>query len=66
MPANGQWRPMALAVGATVTLTVVFFCVFVGFAVLRTFAQLSGNTDSFTIEKPKSQRRCSSACTPSR
>merc|ERR1719262_1540432 len=50
MPANGQWRPMAPAVGATVTLTVMFFCVYAGVAVLRTFAQLSGRTDSFTIE----------------
>merc|ERR1719426_532922 len=50
MPANGQWRPMAPAVGATVTLTVMFFCVYAGVAVLRTFAQLTGNTDSFTIE----------------
>merc|ERR1719426_499414 len=50
MPANGQWRPMAPAVGATVTLTVMFFCVYAGVAVLRTFAQLTGRTDSFTIE----------------
>merc|ERR1719261_1509810 len=42
MPANGQWRPMAPAVGATVTLTIMFFMVYVGVAVLRTFAQLSG------------------------
>merc|ERR1719258_229272 len=42
MPANGQWRPMAPAVGATVTLTIMFFLVYVGVAVLRTFAQLSG------------------------
>merc|ERR1719456_384084 len=43
MPANGQWRPMAPAVGATVTLTVMFFVVYAGVAVLRTFGQLTGN-----------------------
>merc|ERR1719253_1818751 len=42
MPANGNWRPMAPAVGATVTLTIMFFLVYIGVAVLRTFAQLSG------------------------
>merc|ERR1719158_1654992 len=42
MPANGQWRRMAPAVGATVPLTIMFFLVYVGVAVLRTFAQLSG------------------------
>merc|ERR1719473_1764862 len=42
MPANGQWRPMAPAVGATVTLTIMFFVVYCGVAVLRTFAQLTG------------------------
>merc|ERR1719271_879152 len=50
MPANGEWRPMAPAVGATVTLTVMFFVVYAGVAVLRTFAQLTGNTDSFALE----------------
>merc|ERR1719284_519445 len=43
MPANGQWRPMAPAVGATVTLTIMFFIVYAGVAVLRTFGQLTGN-----------------------
>ena len=43
MPANGQWRPMAPAVGATVTLTIMFFMVYAGVAVLRTFGQLTGN-----------------------
>merc|ERR1719355_404330 len=42
MPANGQWRPMAPAVGATVTMTIMFFVVYCGVAVLRTFAQLTG------------------------
>merc|ERR1719230_1813526 len=41
-PANGQWRPMAPAVGATVTMTIMFFIVYCGVAVLRTFAQLTG------------------------
>merc|ERR1719486_662871 len=43
MPANGQWRPMAPAVGATVTLTIMFFIVYAGGAILRTFGQLTGN-----------------------
>ena len=43
MPANGEWRPMAPAVGATVTLTVMFFIVYCGVAVLRTWGQLTGN-----------------------
>merc|ERR1719326_1857883 len=30
MPANGQWRPMAPAVGATVTMTIMFFIVYCG------------------------------------
>jgi hypothetical protein len=34
---------MAPAVGATVTLTVMFFVVYAGVAVLRTFGQLTGN-----------------------
>ena len=42
--------PMAPAVGATVTLTVMFFCVYAGVAVLRPFAQLTGRTDRFMIE----------------
>merc|ERR1719408_933740 len=46
MPANGQWRPMAPAVGATVTLTVMFFIVYAGVAVLRTFAQLTGSRNA--------------------
>ena len=50
MLAKCQWRSTAPAVGATVTLTVMFFCVYAGVAVLRTFAQLTGRTDSFTIE----------------
>merc|ERR1719197_640419 len=41
-PANGQWRPMAPAVGATVTMTIMFFVVYCGVAVLRSFAQLTG------------------------
>merc|ERR1719504_469795 len=43
MPANGEWRPMAPAVGATVTLTVMFFIVYAGVALLRTWGQLTGN-----------------------
>jgi len=43
MPANGEWRPMAPAVGATVTLTIMFFLVYIGVAVLRTWGQLTGN-----------------------
>jgi len=43
MPANGEWRPMAPAVGATVTLTVMFFIVYAGVAILRTWGQLTGN-----------------------
>ena len=50
MLAKCQWRSMDPAVGATVTLTVMFFCVYAGVAVLRTFAQLTGMTDSFKIE----------------
>merc|ERR1719262_1295237 len=46
MPANGQWRPMAPAVGATVTLTIMFFIVYCGVAVLRTFAQLTGSRNA--------------------
>ena len=41
---------MAPAVGATVTLTIMFFTVYAGVAVLRTFAQLTGRTESFAIE----------------
>merc|ERR1719305_1794686 len=43
MPANGEWRPMAPAVGATVTLTIMFFLVYIGVAALRTWGQLTGN-----------------------
>merc|ERR550514_365831 len=43
MPANGEWRPMAPAVGATVTLTIMFFMVYIGVAILRTWGQLTGN-----------------------
>merc|ERR1719426_298527 len=46
MPANGQWRPMAPAVGATVTLTIMFFVVYCGVAVLRTIAQLTGSRNA--------------------
>merc|ERR1719353_536652 len=43
MPANGEWRPMAPVVGATVTLTIMFFLVYIGVAALRTWGQLTGN-----------------------
>ena len=35
MPANDEWRPMDPAVGTTVTLTIMFFLVYIGVAVLR-------------------------------
>ena len=44
MPANGEWRPMAPAVGATVTLTIMFFLVYIGVAVLRE-RRLAGSRD---------------------
>merc|ERR1719161_1626205 len=50
MPANGEWRPMAPAVGATVTLTIMFFLVYIGVAVLRTWGQLTGNAAWLALE----------------
>ena len=43
MPANSEWRPMAPAVRTTVTLTIVFFLVYIGVAALRTWGQLTGH-----------------------
>merc|ERR1719191_704068 len=50
MPANGEGRPMAPAVGATVTLTIMFFIVYAGVALLRTWGQLTGNSDHLALE----------------